>query len=80
MTTSPTVFRVLRDRDAGLYLGAVVVSGFGTSSLWLASGVWVKDMTGSDALAALCMLAMWAPSLAGPALGTLADRVRRRPC
>ncbi|MEU5078802.1 MULTISPECIES: MFS transporter [Streptomyces] len=79
MTTSPTVFRVLRDRDAGLYLGAVVVSGFGTSSLWLASGVWVKDMTGSDALAALCMLAMWAPSLAGPALGTLADRVRRRP-
>ncbi|CAL9316840.1 MFS transporter [Streptomyces sp. SudanB182_2057] len=79
MTTSPTVFRVLRDRDAGLYLGAVVVSGFGTSSLWLASGVWVKDMTGSDALAALCMLAMWAPSLAGPALGTLADRMRRKP-
>ncbi|MDN3264343.1 MFS transporter, partial [Streptomyces sp. CSDS2] len=79
MTTSPTVFRVLRDRDAGLYLGAVVVSGFGTSSLWLACGVWVKDMTGSDALAALCMLAMWAPSLAGPALGTLADRVRRKP-
>ncbi|MFH9403605.1 MFS transporter [Streptomyces sp. NPDC017638] len=79
MTTSPTVFRVLRDRDAALCLGAVVVSGFGTSSLWLASGVWVKDLTGSDALAALCMLAMWAPSLAGPVLGTLADRVRRRP-
>ncbi|MEU3415183.1 MFS transporter [Streptomyces sp. NPDC006658] len=79
MTTSPTVFRVLRDRDAALYLGAVVVSGFGASSLWLASGVWVKDLTGSDALAALCMLAMWAPSLAGPVLGTLADRVRRRP-
>ncbi|MFC5660045.1 MFS transporter, partial [Streptomyces nogalater] len=79
MTTSPTVSRVLRDRDAALYLTAVAVSGFGTSSLWLASGVWVKDMTGSDALAALCMLAMWAPSLAGPALGALADRVPRRP-
>ncbi|MFF8732585.1 MFS transporter [Streptomyces sp. NPDC015171] len=79
MKTSLTVSRVLRDRDARLCLTAVVVSGFGTSSLWLASGIWVKDMTGSDGLAALCVLAMWAPALAGPALGTLADRVRRRP-
>jgi MFS family permease len=73
------VARVLRDRDAGLYLAGVVVSGFGTSALWLASGVWVKDLTGSDGLAALCLLALWAPTLAGPLLGTLADRVRRKP-
>ncbi|OYP18305.1 MFS transporter [Streptomyces sp. FBKL.4005] len=79
MTTSLTLLRVLRDRDAGLYLTGLVVSGFGTSSLWLASGVWVKELTGSDGLAALCMLAMWAPTLAGPALGTLADRLPRRP-
>ncbi|MEU6772969.1 MFS transporter [Streptomyces sp. NPDC046759] len=79
MTTSSTVFRPPRDRDAALYLGAVVVSGFGTSSLWLASGVWMKDLTGSDGLAALCMLAMWAPAAAGPPLGTLADRFRRKP-
>lgn len=79
METSWAVARVLRDRNAGLYLAGVVVSGFGTSSLWLASGVWVKDLTGSNGLAALCMLAMWAPTLAGPALGTLADRVRRKP-
>ncbi|MET9447665.1 MFS transporter [Streptomyces cinerochromogenes] len=79
MTTSLTLFRVLRDRNAGLYMAALVVSGFGTSSLWLASGVWVKELTGSDGLAALCMLAMWAPTLAGPALGTLADRLPRRP-
>ncbi|MFI7348799.1 MFS transporter [Streptomyces sp. NPDC049936] len=73
------VSRVLRDRDAGLYLAGVVVSGFGTSAMWLVSGVWVKDLTGSDGLAALCVLALWAPTLAGPALGTVADRVRRRP-
>jgi MFS family permease len=80
MTTTPwTVLRVLRDRDAGLYLAGVVVSGFGTSALWLVSGVWVKDLTGSDGLAALCMLAMWTPTLAGPLLGTLADRTRRKP-
>ncbi|MFD4971237.1 MFS transporter [Streptomyces sp. NPDC058424] len=79
MTTEWTLVRVLRDRAAGLCLAAVVVSGFGTSALWLASGVWVKDLTGSNGLAALCLLAMWAPTLAGPALGTLADRVRRGP-
>ncbi|MFF5312210.1 MFS transporter [Streptomyces massasporeus] len=81
MTTKTTwpVARVLRDRDAGLYLSGVVVSGFGTSALWLASGVWVKDLTGSDGLAALCMLAMWLPTLAGPLLGSLADSGRRRP-
>ncbi|GAA4046265.1 MFS transporter [Streptomyces shaanxiensis] len=56
-----------------------MISGFGTSALWLASGVWVKDLTGSDGLAALCMLALWAPTLAGPLLGTLADRTRRKP-
>ncbi|MGX1129723.1 MFS family permease [Streptomyces glaucescens] len=79
MTTTWTVTRVLRDRNAALSLAAVVVSGFGTSALWLASGVWVKDLTGSDGLAALCMPAMWAPVLAGPLLGTLADRVPRAP-
>jgi MFS family permease len=79
MTTTWTTARVIRDRNAGLYLIGVVISGFGTSALWLASGVWVKDLTGSDGLAALCLLAMWAPTLAGPLLGTLADRFRRRP-
>lgn len=70
---------LLHDHNARLYLTAVIVSGFGTSALWLASGVWVKDLTGSNGLAALCALAMWAPTLAGPALGTLADRTRRKP-
>ncbi|MGV9894527.1 MFS transporter, partial [Streptomyces tendae] len=71
--------RVLRDRNAGLFLAGVVVSGFGSSALGLAAGVWVKDLTGSDGLAALCLLALWAPTLAGPALGTVADRVLRKP-
>lgn len=71
--------RVLRDGDAGLYLSGVVVSGFGTSAMWLVAGVWVKSLTGSDPLAALTVFAMWAPVLAGPALGALVDRLPRRP-
>ncbi|MEW1724197.1 MFS transporter [Streptomyces sp. NPDC093109] len=70
---------VLRDRNAALYLSGVVVSGFGTSAMWLAAGVWVKSLTGSDSLAALTVFAMWAPVLVGPVLGAVADRVRRRP-
>ncbi|MFJ8076103.1 MFS transporter [Streptomyces sp. NPDC096176] len=70
---------VLKDRNAGLYLSGVVVSGFGTSAMWLVAGVWVKSLTGSDSLAALTTFAMWAPVLVGPLLGTVADRVRRRP-
>ncbi|MFI8362371.1 MFS transporter [Streptomyces sp. NPDC085612] len=70
--------RVLRDRNAGLYLLGVVVSGFGTSAMWLVAGVWVKSLTGSDSLAALTVFALWAPLLAGPALGALADRRPRR--
>ncbi|WP_327384768.1 MFS transporter [Streptomyces sp. NBC_01207] len=73
------VGKVLRDRNAGLYLSGVVVSGFGTSAMWLVAGVWVKSLTGSDALAALTVFTMWAPVLAGPALGALADRLPRRP-
>ncbi|MFE7183356.1 MFS transporter [Streptomyces erythrochromogenes] len=71
--------RVLRDRNAGLYLLGVVVSGFGTTAMWLVAGIWVKSLTGSDSLAALTVFAMWAPVLAGPVLGVLADRLPRRP-
>lgn len=70
---------MLRDRNAALLLSGVVVSGFGTTAMWLAAGVWVKSLTGSDSLAALTVFAMWAPYLLGPVLGTVADRARRRP-
>ncbi|MET9950795.1 MFS transporter [Streptomyces sp. NPDC006339] len=62
-----------------LYLTAVLVSGFGTTAMWLVSGIWVKSLTGSDGLAALTAFALWAPALLGPLLGSVVDRVRRRP-
>ncbi|THA61313.1 MFS transporter [Streptomyces sp. A0958] len=71
--------RVLRDRTAGLFLAAVVVSGFGSSAMTLAAGIWVKSLTGSDSLAALALFAVWLPVLFGPLLGALADRLPRKP-
>lgn len=71
--------RVLRDRTAGLFLAAVVVSGFGSSAMSLAAGIWVKSLTGSDSLAALALFAVWLPVLFGPPLGAVADRLPRKP-
>lgn len=71
--------RVLRDRTAGLFLAAVVVSGFGSSAMSLAAGIWVKSLTGSDSLAALALFTVWLPVLFGPVLGAAADRLPRKP-
>jgi MFS family permease len=70
--------RVLLDRNAGPYLGGVLVSSFGTSAMMLAAGIWAKTLTGSSSLAALTGFCIWAPTMAGPAIGTVADRMRRR--
>ncbi|MGC5400018.1 MFS transporter [Streptomyces sp. DT20] len=71
--------RVLGDRTAGLFLAAVVVSGFGSSAMSLAAGIWVKSLTGSDSLAALALFTVWLPVLFGPVLGAVADRLPRKP-
>ncbi|MGY0003127.1 MFS transporter [Micromonospora sp. I033] len=71
--------RVLGNRDAGRYLAAVLVSGFGTAAMLLVAGIWVKDLTGSSSLAGLVTLGTWGPTLVAPLIGVLADRFRRRP-
>ena len=73
-----SVRKVLGDRGAAAYLGGVLVSGFGDSAMTLAAGVWVKTLTGSSSLAAAVGACLWAPTLAGPLLGAVADRFRRR--
>jgi MFS family permease len=74
-----TVRRVLGDRTATPYLGGVLISGFGDSAMMLVAGIWVKTLTGSNSLAAAVSFCVWAPTLVGPMLGTVADRVRRQP-
>jgi MFS family permease len=70
--------QLLARRDARIYLSGQLFSLFGDSSLWLAMGIWVKTLTGSNAQAGLVFFFFTAPSLLAPALGLLADRVRRR--
>jgi MFS family permease len=69
---------VLAARDARLYLTGQVLSQLGDSVLWMALGIWVKELTGSAAAAGLSFFALALGSLCGPLGGMLADRMRRR--
>ncbi|HJS95199.1 MAG TPA: MFS transporter [Solirubrobacteraceae bacterium] len=70
--------RLLAVRDARVFLAGQAVSAFGDSALWLATGIWVKSLTGSSAAAGLSFFFFSAPALLAPASGLVVDRVSRR--
>jgi MFS family permease len=70
--------RLKRYPVARRYLWGQSVSILGDSALWLALGIWVRELTGSNAQAGLTFFFLAAPSMAGPIWGMLADRFPRR--
>ncbi|MCO8276103.1 MFS transporter [Actinoplanes sp. TRM 88003] len=66
-------------RNALLFVLISLLSGFGSTAMTLAAGIWVFDLTGSVSLAALTAVCTYAPTLAAPWLGALVDRLPRRP-
>lgn len=70
---------LLRHRDARLLLAGETLSSFGDRAMFLALGVWAKELTGSNAAAGLVFFFVVLPSLLAPLGGLLVDRVRRRP-
>jgi MFS family permease len=71
--------RLLSHRDARIYLAGQGLSLAGDSALWLAMGIWVKILTGSNSAAGLTFFAFTCGVLVSPVSGVIADRVRRRP-
>ena len=65
-------------RNGRLYLIGLAASLIGNSAMSLVAGIWVKSITGSSAQAGYGSVCIYAPSLAGPVGGMIADRVRRR--
>ncbi len=61
-----------------LYLG-LTASMFGDSLMLIVLSMWVKSLTGSNGAAGITFLFLVLPSLFGPLLGTVVDRVKRRP-
>jgi MFS family permease len=69
---------LLRRRPFRLLWIGQTLSAFGDYAMFLAFGIWAKDLTGSNAAAGLALLPMMVPLLFGPALGIVADRFPRR--
>jgi MFS family permease len=63
----------------GRYFAADTISSLGDYALWLAMGIWVKDLTGSISAASLVMFAYTAGVLFSPMSGAVADRFPRKP-
>jgi MFS family permease len=70
---------LLANRNGRRYLTGQLLSVFGDTAMWLAAGIWVKTLTGSNAAAGLTFFAFNLPSLLAPASGLLVDRVKKRP-
>jgi MFS family permease len=73
------VRRLLAHRDARLLVVGQTLSVFGDRAMFLALGVWVKTLTGSNAAAGLVFFAFALPGLISPVFGLVVDRVRKRP-
>jgi MFS family permease len=71
--------RLFGHRDARIYIAGQSFSVIGDSALWLAMGIWVKILTGSNSAAGLTFFAFTCGCLAGPLTGVVVDRLRRRP-
>lgn len=71
--------KLLRSRNARIYLLGDVVSTLGDSALWLAMAIWVKELTSSSAWAGLVFFFFALGNLTAPLGGVVADRFRRRP-
>ena len=69
---------LLHDRSYRRLLVGQTLSAFGDYAMFLVLAVWVKALTGSNALAGLATLPFILPSLVGPVLGVFVDRYSRR--
>ncbi|HEY5437963.1 MAG TPA: hypothetical protein VIJ99_03605, partial [Acidimicrobiales bacterium] len=74
-----TMRQLAKSRDARVYLIGQSFSLFGDASMFLALGIWVKELTHSNADAGLTFFFGVVASLFAPLAGMLVDRVRRRP-
>jgi MFS family permease len=74
-----TMRQLAKSRDARVYLIGQSFSLFGDTAMFLALGIWVKELTHSNADAGLTFLFFPLAALFSPLAGMVVDRVRRRP-
>jgi MFS family permease len=73
------VLSALKHRNVAVYVTGQTLSTLGDRAMWLAMGIYVKILTGSNAAAGLTVFCYFVGTLLGPLGGTAVDRFRRRP-
>jgi len=69
----------MRSRNALAYIIGTLLTSFGDKVLFIAAGIWVRELTGSNAAAGLTFFFYVAPSMViGPLAGLIVDRFPRR--
>jgi MFS family permease len=71
--------QLARTRDIRVYLTGQTFSILGDTSMFLAMGIWTKELTHSNADAGLTFFFFALATLLSPIAGIVVDRVRRRP-
>ncbi|HLN07227.1 MAG TPA: MFS transporter [Acidimicrobiales bacterium] len=71
--------KLLKHRNARRYLIGQSFSLFGDTAMFLAMGIWVKVLTGSNGEAGLVFFAFGVAALLSPLAGMVVDRLPRRP-
>jgi MFS family permease len=70
--------QILKQDDVRRLILATALSALGDSALWLALGIWVKQLTGSNAAAGMVFFTFLLPSVFAPLSGLVVDRVPKR--
>jgi MFS family permease len=70
---------MMRSRNALAYIIGTLLTSFGDKVLFIAAGIWVRELTGSNAAAGLTFFFYIVPSMVvGPLAGLIVDRFPRR--
>ncbi|MGH8891156.1 MAG: MFS transporter [Acidothermaceae bacterium] len=69
---------ILKHDDVRRLILATALSALGDSALWLALGIWVKQLTGSNAAAGMVFFTFLLPSVFAPLAGLVVDRLAKR--
>jgi MFS family permease len=70
--------RLMGDPKFVLLFAGQAINMFGDRALLIVLAIWVKELTGSDALAGVTFVLLSVPSLLAPVTGLLVDRFPRR--
>lgn len=72
------MMRLFAHKQFRIFFASQIVSSLGDFALWMAAGIWVKELTGNNGAAGLTVFFLALPSLFSPFYGWVVDAYPRR--